>query len=184
MMVDPAVTSHNYKPFQTGVETDTFMKEQNGPPYTGVVLVLQASPTGSRQHVRNEKFDTFFDKDTSVDIDGLGVDMNEPSKLLQPPPAQIPCSPPSSLVILLGPVPFACTLFTLCQASQRSFSLTATLPSNSTCSVVQKPVRISSFGTKVGHRRCTLPTASVYDPKVEVALAIMLALTTTHWINS
>ncbi|OAA74959.1 alpha-glucosidase [Akanthomyces lecanii RCEF 1005] len=92
MMVDPAVARRDYKPYNDGVKMDTLMKESNGSVWTGVVW---AGPSGfpdwfapNVQDFWNAQFESFFNKDTGVDIDGLWIDMNEPANF-----CDIPCNP-------------------------------------------------------------------------------------------
>lgn len=98
MMVDPAVASRNYNPFRVGVEKNAFMMEQNGSLYTGVVW---PGPTNfpdwfapSSQDFWTEMFNTFFNAETGVDIDGLWIDMNEPSNF-----CNYPCTDPMQFSI-------------------------------------------------------------------------------------
>ncbi len=92
MMVDPAVASRDYKPYNDGVKMDALVKESNGSVWTGVVW---AGPSGfpdwfapNVQDFWNAQFDSFFNKDTGVDIDGLWIDMNEPANF-----CDLPCHP-------------------------------------------------------------------------------------------
>ncbi|KAJ6779720.1 hypothetical protein PWT90_02063 [Aphanocladium album] len=92
MMVDPAVARRDYKPYNDGVKMDALVKEANGSVWTGVVW---AGPSGfpdwfapNVQEFWNAQFDSFFNKDTGVDIDGLWIDMNEPANF-----CDLPCNP-------------------------------------------------------------------------------------------
>lgn len=98
VMVDPAVASRDYPPFHDGVSKDAFMKEDNGTLYTGVVW---PGPTNfpdwlspNAQDFWNQQFDTFFNADTGVDIDGLWIDMNEASNF-----CDYPCPDPKKYAI-------------------------------------------------------------------------------------
>ena len=83
VMVDPAVALYPYKPFEDGLESESFFRRQDGLLYRGVVW---AGPSvfpdwfkpGTQDYWTNQ-FARFFDQDTGVDIDGLWIDMNEAS---------------------------------------------------------------------------------------------------------
>lgn len=89
MMVDPAVAARNYKPYNDGVEMGALVKLSNGSAFIGQVWAGQSafpdwfSPTV--QDFWNAQFDSFFNKDTGVDIDGLWIDMNEPANFCDLP---------------------------------------------------------------------------------------------------
>lgn len=98
VMVDPAVASRDYPPFHDGIEKDAFMKEDNGTLYTGVVW---PGPTNfpdwlspNTQDFWDQQFETFFNSDTGVDIDGLWIDMNEASNF-----CDYPCPDPKKYSI-------------------------------------------------------------------------------------
>ncbi|KAJ5819276.1 glycoside hydrolase family 31 protein [Penicillium riverlandense] len=98
MMVDPAVASRDYPPFHDGIAKDAFMKQDNGTLYTGVVW---PGPTNfpdwfapNAQAFWDQQFDTFFNADSGVDIDGLWIDMNEASNF-----CDYPCPNPKQFSI-------------------------------------------------------------------------------------
>lgn len=92
MMVDPAVARRDYKPYNDGVKMDALMKNEDGSVWTGAVWAGPSNfPDWFAPRVQdfwNEQFDSFFNKDTGVDIDGLWIDMNEPANF-----CDIPCNP-------------------------------------------------------------------------------------------
>lgn len=90
-MVDPAVAYQPYGPYQRGLADDIFLKRDNGSTWLGVVWAgVSVFPdwfsTGIQKYWTNE-FATFFSPETGVDIDGLWIDMNEPSNF----PCNFPC---------------------------------------------------------------------------------------------
>jgi alpha-glucosidase len=97
-MVDPAFASRDYPPFHDGVEMDAFMKEANGSLYTGVVW---PGPTNfpdwfapKSQAFWDQQFHKFFNPKTGVDVDGIWIDMNEPSNF-----CDYPCPDPEQTSI-------------------------------------------------------------------------------------
>ncbi|KAL1655516.1 hypothetical protein SLS61_001980 [Didymella pomorum] len=83
VMVDPAVASQDYPPYNRGVEAGAFVKNSVGDPWKGEVWPgTTAFPdwfAPNTQRYWDNEFATFFNKDTGVDIDALWIDMNEPS---------------------------------------------------------------------------------------------------------
>lgn len=81
--VDPAVAYQPYGPFERGVEDNVFLLESNGSVYKGVVWPgVTAYPDWfavNASRYWQDEFKRFFDPQTGVDIDGLWIDMNEPS---------------------------------------------------------------------------------------------------------
>lgn len=106
VMVDPAVAYQNYPPFNHGVEDNAFLKFSNGSVYKGVVWPgVTAFPdwfSPTTQGYWNGEFDSFFNPDTGVDIDGLWIDMNEASNF-----CTWPCSDPEAFAINAGDPPRA-----------------------------------------------------------------------------
>ncbi|PNY25265.1 alpha/beta-glucosidase agdC [Tolypocladium capitatum] len=94
MMVDPAVAYQDYLPFNDGVPKDAFLRHDNGSLWLGVVWPgVTVFPDWFSEDVQtywNGEFQRFFDKDAGVDIDGLWIDMNEPSNF----PCDFPCDNP------------------------------------------------------------------------------------------
>lgn len=103
VMVDPAVAYQDYDAFNNGVEDDIFMKK-NGSIYKGVVWPgVTAFPDWFHPNTQNywdEEFLSFFDPDAGVDIDGLWIDMNDPSNF-----CNYPCSNPEQEAQALGNPP-------------------------------------------------------------------------------
>jgi alpha-glucosidase len=89
MMVDPAVSSRDNPAFHDGVAKDVFLKEDNGTLYTGVVWPGPVHFPDwfhpNSQAFWDQQFDTFFNADSGVDIDGLWIDMNEASNFCDYP---------------------------------------------------------------------------------------------------
>jgi hypothetical protein len=86
MMVDPAIAYQNYTTFQNGVKDDIFLKQENGSIYQGVVWPgVTAFPDWFHPNVTgfwNGEFARFFNAESGVDIDGVWIDMNEPSNVI------------------------------------------------------------------------------------------------------
>jgi alpha-glucosidase len=94
LMVDPAVAYQNYGPYERGAADDIFLHHQNGSFWLGVVWPgVTVFPdwfnTNTQKYWDNE-FAKMFDPKSGVDIDGLWIDMNEPSNF----PCNFPCSDP------------------------------------------------------------------------------------------
>ncbi|KAF5004620.1 hypothetical protein FDECE_8895 [Fusarium decemcellulare] len=90
VMVDPAVWYKGSNPaLDEGLKYDTFMKEENGTEYKGVVW---AGPSyfpdwfhPNSQKYWTEQFLHFFDGEHGPDIDALWIDMNEPANFYNRP---------------------------------------------------------------------------------------------------
>ncbi|KFA81979.1 hypothetical protein S40288_04394 [Stachybotrys chartarum IBT 40288] len=96
VMVDPAVAYQDYPPNIRGLEQNAFLKRDNGSEWLGVVWPgVTVFPDWFAENTSsywNNEFATFFDEETGVDIDGLWIDMNEPSNF----PCFFPCDNPYS----------------------------------------------------------------------------------------
>lgn len=94
VMVDPAVAYQDYPAFKEGDREDVFLRRDNGSHWIGVVwpgvTVFPDWFAPNIQRYWNGQFQSFFDKDTGVDIDALWIDMNEPSNF----PCNFPCDNP------------------------------------------------------------------------------------------
>lgn len=104
VMVDPAVWSGDYAPFNNGVSDGAFLKNANGSIYQGVVW---PGPTAfpdwfasGTQGYWNGEFSSFFDPTTGVDIDAIWIDMNEASNF-----CTYPCSDPAAFAATAGDPP-------------------------------------------------------------------------------
>lgn len=90
-MVDPAVAYQDYPAYHNGVEDDIFLKRSNGSDWLGVVwpgvTVFPDWFHPSVQSYWDDEFTSFFSAESGVDIDGLWIDMNEPSNF----PCNFPC---------------------------------------------------------------------------------------------
>lgn len=93
VIVDPAPAYHDYPPFINGVKEDVFLKISNGSIYKPVVWPgVAAYPdwfAPGTQRYWDGEFATFFHGKDGLDIDGLWIDMNEPSNF-----CDFPCSDP------------------------------------------------------------------------------------------
>ncbi|CAG8954839.1 hypothetical protein HYFRA_00008524 [Hymenoscyphus fraxineus] len=91
VMVDPAVAYADYPAYQNGVENDIWLKRSNGSEWLGVVWPgVTVFPDWFHENVQkywNDEFTSFFSPENGVDIDGLWIDMNEPSNF----PCNFPC---------------------------------------------------------------------------------------------
>ncbi|KAK3328533.1 glycoside hydrolase family 31 protein [Cercophora scortea] len=105
VMVDPAVAYQKYPPFERGVEDNVFLLRSNGSVWKGVVWAgVSVFPDWFSANIAkywNNEFGVFFAKDTGVDIDGLWIDMNEPSNF----PCNFPCSDPDASAVGFPPTP-------------------------------------------------------------------------------
>lgn len=105
VMVDPAVAYAPYAPYQRGVEDNIFLKRDNGSEFLGVVWPgVSVFPDWFSSNIDkywNNEFAQFFNKDTGVDIDGLWIDMNEPSSF----PCFFPCDDPFGSAVGYPPIP-------------------------------------------------------------------------------
>lgn len=99
LMVDPAVAYQPYGPYQRGAADEIFLKRNNGSFWLGVVWPgVTVFPdwfnTGVQSYWNNE-FSIFFSPQNGVDIDGLWIDMNEPSNF----PCNFPCDNPYAAAV-------------------------------------------------------------------------------------
>ena len=83
VMVDPAVAYQLYPRYQRGAEDGNFSRRNNGSFWLGVVwpgiTVFPDWLNSKIQNYCNNEFSMFFLPNDGVDIDGLWIDMNEPS---------------------------------------------------------------------------------------------------------
>ena len=90
LMVDPAIAYQDYPTYQRGTADDIWLKRDNGSAWLGVVwpgvTVFPDWFNTGVQDFWNNEFATFFSPD-GVNIDGLWIDMNEPSNF----PCNFPC---------------------------------------------------------------------------------------------
>ncbi|KAK4443111.1 putative glycoside hydrolase [Podospora aff. communis PSN243] len=105
LMVNPSVAYQDYEPFHRGVESDIFLKRENGSIWKGVVWPgVVGFPDWFHPNISkfwNNEFDIMFNPETGVDIDGLWIDMNEPSNF----PCFFPCDDPDTAAIGFPPEP-------------------------------------------------------------------------------
>lgn len=105
VMVDPAVAYQDYGPLQRGLEQNAFLLRSNGSVWLGVVwpgvTVFPDWFAPTADSYWTGEFKRFFDKDAGVDIDGLWIDMNEPSNF----PCNFPCSDPYAAAVGYPPTP-------------------------------------------------------------------------------
>lgn len=105
LMVDPAVAYTDYPPHARGVEDNIFLKRSNGSEWLGVVWPgVSVFPDWFSANVSEywtNEFAQFFSKDRGVDVDGLWIDMNEPSNF----PCSFPCDDPFTAAIGYPPTP-------------------------------------------------------------------------------
>lgn len=104
-MVDPAVAYQQYGPYLRGASDEIFLKRSNGSFWLGVVWPgVTVFPdwfnTGTQSYWDNE-FATFFSPENGVNIDGLWIDMNEPSNF----PCNFPCDNPWAAAVGYPPAP-------------------------------------------------------------------------------
>nr|BAD08418.1 alpha-glucosidase [Sarocladium implicatum] len=94
VMVDPAVAYVESDTLSRGIEDDIWLLHSNGSVWLGVVWPgVTVFPDWFAKNIGkywNNEFALFFDKDEGVDIDGLWIDMNEPSSF----PCFFPCDDP------------------------------------------------------------------------------------------
>ncbi|KAK3373241.1 glycosyl hydrolases family 31-domain-containing protein [Lasiosphaeria ovina] len=105
LMLDPAVPYVDYPPFQRGVADNIFLLRANGSVWQGVVWPgITVFPDWFAKNIASwyaNEFAVFFSKDKGVDIDGLWIDMNEPSNF----PCNFPCSDPAAAAVGFPPEP-------------------------------------------------------------------------------
>ncbi|QSZ32968.1 hypothetical protein DSL72_002552 [Monilinia vaccinii-corymbosi] len=94
LMIDPAVAKQEYPAYQRGAADEVFLKRDNGSFWLGVVwpgvTVFPDWFAKSADMYWSNEFSIFFDPIKGVDIDGLWIDMNEPSNF----PCYFPCDNP------------------------------------------------------------------------------------------
>lgn len=104
-MVDPAVAYLDYPPYQSGIADDIFLKRDNGSTWLGVVWAgVSVFPDWFHTSVQdwwNSEFASFFAPADGLNIDGLWIDMNEPSNF----PCNFPCD---DVCILFPPKKWLC----------------------------------------------------------------------------
>ncbi|KAF8592469.1 glycoside hydrolase family 31 protein [Ramaria rubella] len=106
MMVDPAVAflaNQNYSTFDRGLAADAYLKNPNGTVYKGLVWPGVTAFPGfgeldwfnpNTQAFWTGEFQRFFDLENGFDIDGVWLDMNEPSSF-----CPFPCDDPEGQAI-------------------------------------------------------------------------------------
>jgi alpha-glucosidase len=101
-MVDPAVAYQQYGPFQRGVSDNIFLKKADGTIWQGVVWPgVTAFPDWFSVNISsywNSEFALFFSPGNGIDIDGLWIDMNEPSNFA----CDFPCDDPYGSAAKIG----------------------------------------------------------------------------------
>lgn len=94
VMVDPAIAYVDSPTLNRGLDDDVFLLRSNGSAWLGVVWPgVTVFPDWFAENMEsywNNEFAIFFDKDKGVNIDGLWIDMNEPSNF----PCYFPCDNP------------------------------------------------------------------------------------------
>ncbi|KAL3422797.1 glycosyl hydrolase family 31 protein [Phlyctema vagabunda] len=105
LMVDPGLAYIDNPPYQRGAADDIFLKRDNGSYWLGVVwpgvTVFPDWFNSNIQKYWDNEFAIFFDPDTGVDVDGLWLDMNEPSNF----PCLFPCDNPYASAVGFPPTP-------------------------------------------------------------------------------
>ncbi|KAH6712990.1 glycoside hydrolase family 31 protein [Leptodontidium sp. MPI-SDFR-AT-0119] len=105
VMVDPAVAYQPYPPYQRGADDGIFLRRDNGSFWLGVVWPgVTVFPDWFNKGIQsywNNEFSTFFSPKNGIDIDGLWIDMNEPSNF----PCNFPCSDPYAAAVGFPPEP-------------------------------------------------------------------------------
>jgi len=107
-MVDPAVAYQNYGPYNRGAADHVFLAKPgstNGSFWLGVVWPgVTVFPDWFNTDVQNywsNEFELFFSPSDGVNIDGLWIDMNEPSNF----PCNFPCDDPWASAVGYPPTP-------------------------------------------------------------------------------
>ena len=94
VMVDPAVAYQAYPPFERGFDGNIFLLRDNGSVWKGVVWPgVAVFPDWFAENITSywdNEFLVFFSASDGLDIDGLWIDMNEPSNF----PCLFPCDDP------------------------------------------------------------------------------------------
>ncbi|KAG2172345.1 hypothetical protein INT43_004887 [Umbelopsis isabellina] len=105
LMVDPAVAYQPYPPYKRGAADDIYLHRQNGSFWLGVVwpgvTVFPDWFNSDTQKYWNNEFSIFFDAKKGVNVDGLWIDMNEPSNF----PCNFPCDNPWAAAVGYPPPP-------------------------------------------------------------------------------
>ncbi|KAH8808021.1 glycoside hydrolase family 31 protein [Xylogone sp. PMI_703] len=105
LMVDPAVAYQQYPPYLRGAADNIFLHRSNGSFWLGVVwpgvTVFPDWFSNGVQNYWNNEFSLFFDPKNGVDVDGLWIDMNEPSNF----PCNFPCDNPYAAAVGYPPEP-------------------------------------------------------------------------------
>lgn len=105
LMVDPAVAYQQYPPYERGATDGIFLKRANGSFWVGVVWPgVTVFPDWFHTSVQswwNNEFSIFFSPDEGVNVDGLWIDMNEPSNF----PCNFPCDNPYAAAVGYPPEP-------------------------------------------------------------------------------
>ncbi|KAE9375347.1 glycoside hydrolase family 31 protein [Stipitochalara longipes BDJ] len=105
LMVDPAVAYQPYPPYQRGAEDGIFLRRDNGSFWLGVVwpgvTVFPDWFNTDIQNYWNNEFSIFFSPQNGVNVDGLWIDMNEPSNF----PCNFPCDNPYAAAVGYPPAP-------------------------------------------------------------------------------
>ncbi|RDW82915.1 glycoside hydrolase family 31 protein [Coleophoma crateriformis] len=103
LMVDPAVAYVDYGPYQRGATDDIFLHRSNGSFWLGVVWPgVTVFPDWFSKNIQaywNNEFALFFDASSGVNVDGLWIDMNEPSNF----PCNFPCDNPYAAAVGFPP---------------------------------------------------------------------------------
>jgi len=105
VMVDPAVAYADYAPYHRGIESNVFLKRDNGSEWLGVVWPgVSVFPDWFASNITqywNNEIATFFNKETGLDVSGIWIDMNEPSNF----PCYFPCDNPWAAAEGFPPTP-------------------------------------------------------------------------------
>jgi alpha-glucosidase len=105
LLVNPGVGYHPYPSFERGVADDIFLRRNNGSIWQGVVWPgITAFPdwfAASISRYWHKEVSLFFSPTGGVDIDGLWIDMNEPSVF----PCNFPCDDPVAVAVGFPPDP-------------------------------------------------------------------------------
>ena len=105
MMVDPGVSYTDSGPAKRGVEDNVFMLRRNGTAFLGVVWPgVTAFPDWFAANITkywNGEFGRFFNSGNSINLDGIWLDMDEPSSFK----CFFPCDDPYRAAIGTPPSP-------------------------------------------------------------------------------
>lgn len=106
VMVDPAAGyQDNYPPLDRAIEDNVLLLRQNGSAFLGVVWPgVTVFPDWFAENATdywNNEFSLFFNAEDGIDIDGLWIDMNEPSSF----GCVFPCDNPYEQAVGFPPVP-------------------------------------------------------------------------------